>query len=273
MNSERQIIFRLRESRVDEAYPKILNRLSSSTRKRIGDIASRIGIDLQNEDYSERVITSNRDPILNTVDKSVLLIFELDTGDIAVTADGYWPSNPKIDGTWSSDIPRKYFLNHVVRTIVITPTNKSAGIADKRKGRRDAQAGAIALQRKKNVSAFDIKYGYMDKSGYALRPDKYKDMLAKANLKNGDQILKDLSISVSRLAQALSSNPDILNDDAIYKEYKQLNDEYLGLVRDLNTLKQGYDKSGGNSSTYGLQSALKKAQEFIRRANSLYRKF
>lgn len=129
--------------------------------------------------------------------------------------------------------------------------NKSATNAKNqeiRQNRKDAKDGSI--ERDREVSHWDIRDGYKDKSGYTLNPDKYKDMLRKINQEKlaGSGLVKELE------------NADFVN------RFNELGKKATGFIG------QALDISYDNTSAYSgfdteiidqVQEAVKSAKRAI----------
>ena len=248
MSTERYIINRLMESRrLDEAWPPILNRLTNYQKNLIRKKLNRLDIDIENTPAKNVVITNGRDPRLKG--KNVV-IFELEDNGLAVWVDGEFV---KDDYSFSakkniSKMSWKDILAFSKRIISMEfDEGTSNAMKQKKADRKEAQKGMVVRHKpgdlkNKTVSGRTTTWKAieLDKSGYVKDPDKYKNMLAAANINNGPQLLK----AAKEMYVKLANNLDVADlSNQSFDSYDYIMRNMIDIFRNLSKSLKDYEEA------------------------------
>lgn len=239
MSIERRIIEKLNESRrIDEAFPPILNKLSRYERDKVRKALTKEGIDIENTPYNLIAITNGRDPRLKG--KNVV-VFEIIGREpqIAVWFNGEFLADPYIyyKNSNISKLSWKTILGITTRIFSMEFDKSSAqALKQKQADRKEAQRGLVQRYNIKNKP----RYVQIDKSGYVVNPDKYKNMLAKMKINDGPNVLKQAREIYTKLAQNIDKID--WSQDTGYHNYDNIMTgilrEFQDLTRSLNEFEQ-----------------------------------
>lgn len=263
MSIERAITKRLFENRkLNENWPPILNNLSKYTKGIIRKELLKKGYDIQNTPSTLTKITSGRDPRL----KSGFVVFLWRGNPVGAYVDGekLFTEYIRVDSdyvdlnklSWSKILA-------AVDGVYYMPLDQEASTAmkDKQTARRQAQQGQVIRYNNKrpdgtynkSVSVSTAgpwsKYIKVDKSGYEINPDKYKDMLADLQIPRATELLKQAKDVYTKLAPRLG---DFIEDYKKSEEYEDIMRAIPRLFRELDKKLKEYEKT---KKDYGVEFA------------------
>lgn len=246
MSIERTIIQRLNEShgaadRIYESWPPVLNQIRSRPDKdRIRNALNKAGIDIENTPYQEVVITSGRDPRLKGKN---LVIFEVQNKGIGVWFNGkalqdvyiYAEQKNLFQLSWAK------ILSYSKRITSVEFDEKlAAELKAKKDARADAKKGMEVRYTKKNKP----RWAQIDKSGYVLNPNKYKDMLARMNVDNGVKILQDAKDIYVRVSQNIDKiDWDADSRGSTFESYQYVMQEIPRIFASLSRSLKAYESA------------------------------
>ena len=252
MSIERTIIERLNESRrIDEAFPPILNNLATPSKKIVRDRLTRAGIDIENTPYELVTITDGRDPRLKG---NGVVIFEIADKTMWNNV-GVWFKNEFIVNPYVakydknlSQMSWKTILEISKRIIVMEFNEESAAALKAKRAER-------ATLQKDVVKRYDPKKDKLrgmriDKSGYAIDPNRYKKMLADMKMKNVPALLQQAKEVYVKLA----NNIDKINwteetNLSSFESYDYITKEIVYCFQNLNKRVAEYENYKKNHST------------------------
>lgn len=277
MSIERTIIQRLNESHIAaeklyESWPPVLNQIKSKSEKdKIRNTLIRSGIDIENTPYQEIVITNGRDPRLKG--KNVV-VFETHDG-VAVWFNGkalfddtyiYSEGKKLLSLSWA-----KIIANSKRITAVEFDEKAAEELKKKQANRAEAKKGMEMRYTQKNKP----RWAQIDKSGYVLNPNKYKDMLAKMNVDNGAKILQDAKDIYVKISQNIDKIDWDMDDREFYKYsyfMQQIPRIFANLTKSLKSYEDAKNRDDEAADLYvkhskeNVQRDIKELKEIIAKA-------
>lgn len=304
----------IRESLIlNESWPSVLNVLSSKAKDSIRDELRKYYIDIENTPSDAVELTSSRDPRL----KSGMTIFDFgeqpkaysNKHPIAVVINGKFVVNPEVPGTgphYYDNVPAsncswKTILSKAQSIYHMSFDDEESRQANKelRQQRADQKKGTVTRFRDKevpyvgiggNVDTYTVKqdeFGRgpakrdkIDKSGFALNPHKYIDMLAAAGIRNGEAFLQDAKNVYRQLASVAADHLEDEagpgywgNTNAYIDTLNRLAEAFRYLRRSLDQYNEYVEKFGEkDANSYAAGEAeryLKDLREYVKKAKEL----
>lgn len=276
MSIERTIIQRLNEShaiaeKLYESWPPVLNQIRSKSEKdKIRNTLVRAGIDIENTPYQEIVITNGKDPRLKGKN---LVIFETHDG-IGIWFDGkalldtyiYSEGKNLLKLSWSK------ILSLSKRITSIEFDEKAAEeLKQKKANRAEAKKGMEMRYTQKNKP----RWAKIDKSGYVLNPNKYKDMLAKMNVDNGAKVLQDAKDVYVKISNSIDKI-DWDMDERDYYNYSYIMQEIPRNFAYLTKALKGYEdakkRDGDEEAKWYVKQSREDVQRYIKELKEIISK-
>ena len=230
------IIRRLLESqRVDEAWPASLNTLTRLGKEMVRRALLKNGFDIEKSDVQEIQLSSGRDPRLKGGDAIVIKAGKA----VDVYVGGKFVLDNFAGMSWRDIIATADRM-----TLLKIDTEQSKEMRQKQAARKEAQKGMVQRHKvgdTKNSYGGKYKASELDKSGYLLDPNKYRDMFIEMNIKNGVEILKRAKDMFVKAAEAIDTID--FETDRDYHNYENLMRQLPSNFRELKKSLAEYEES------------------------------